>query len=1088
MRYLAVYCVCTILICKIPYAKLLKAATGSSLSQEQSSSSYSNNAFIVASSPHDVASYPWSTTYNAVGSLRSYPSQTNLGILSTLDCLHNFPATASTVRDGLPTSEVSPFNGWTNFEVSSLLLKYLPFWQGERLIKRYYDNMILQIAVYQLVNDLVRPYLKFFPEVEENELKDNPESKSIMVLLSASPQILRLIIEMIRKSLPKSCVQAFQKNLLTFSIAIGTPHPIKALNDSIAYGKSIPLTHLGRVFSRSDLSIVCVVLRGVIAQKFIIQDTPEWMEQFGRPKDWRGSVLHTIHEGLPYGNTGGISIDAEEICDLIFELVRHGGTYALPLKFLAERAGSKLVQKLIDCDQQTIIRLIGNGSGIRDLIEFLPAHDSIELFKGFLRKPDSASITIDRAQKKEFVIIPSVPMIGVWSAHFDGFDTLCIFSYLSGCLCIAIETKHWKLADLLLEYRTVPWACCVGGAINAGNTELVRKLLCSNPQQSKIALKTYKALPDEIITEYSSGFRYKRTRSSFLYKTPYAEAVRSMPQEVNNLFDDLKSSVFTDGANILCCLNAATQREDEFLFRNCLNHLHISRRQSTTSSKGPYSGIYITPYEIDTALSAALYHAIVRRNAKMTTELLESGAPVTTKVILSALESREGGIVRDVLEYLDIAQCRREEQFRGWSIMEAAARWDEPTALDMLFCYPYFRNYRTHALKETIKTGNKRMMDAVLGYGVTICELEESGFLEEIIATGDTERLREWLDRGVDPCGPNMLATAIRTRNHESSQMLLFAITKRYPQGNGNYGNKELELAIELKDVTSFKMILTHLSTTSKKWLESAVVLKKAIQANGQESLLMMRTLLKYGADPDAICGEPWTLSSSMTPLLHAIMRRSVEKISLLLEKADINRPARMGIKRTPLQLATELGDRTVVEFLLNRGADPNMNAARFNGATALQLAIELGDKTIVELLLNRGADLNMNATKFNGATALQLASIKGFVGIVEMLLGRNANLFAPAAIDGGRKPFEGAAEHGRLDMMTFLVGKGVLDVEDGERQVQRAMDLAEKNGKAEAKSHAEALWKMRQQYLQTQRYEDGQVNNVLTHDQMWNL
>jgi hypothetical protein len=916
--------------------------------------------------------------------------------------------------------------------------------------------MILQIAVFQLVNDLVNPYLSFFSRVMHNGLKGNHERKSIMVLLSASPQVLRLIIETVRKSLPKSCVQAFQKNLLRFSITIGTPHPINALNDSIAYGESIPITHLHSIFSQSDLSTACVVLRGVIAQKFIIQDTSEWMEQVGRPNNRRGSVLHAINEGLYYNYIGGISTGAEKICDLIFELARHGGTYALPLKFLAERAGSKLVQKLIECDQQTIIRLFENGSNVHNLIEFLPAHDSIELFKGLLRKPDSASITIDRAQKKEFIIIPDVERIGVWSAHFDGLDTSRIFSCLSGCLCIAIKTKHWKLADLLLEYRTVPWACCVGGAINAGNTELVRRLLCANPQRSKIALKTYKVSPNkDIVRDFENLIGYHdMERNEYVYTTPYAEAVRLMPQEVNNLFDDLKSLVFTDDANVLCCLIAATECKDEILFRNCLNHLHVSGRQSTASSKVSYSGNHITPDNIHEALSTALRYAIYCRNATMVTKLLKFDVPVTGVHLTLALQSRDGGIVRDVLEYLDIFRCieRHYGNELGKLTVTEAARWDEPTALDILFCHPYFRLFKKQALYETIKTGNKRMMNAVFGYGVNLRELEESGLFNEIITTGDIETLREWLDRGIDPCAPHMLAIAIQAKDHEIFQMILFAITKRYPQGNGNYGNEELGLAIKLKDVTSFEMILTHLSTTSKNWLESADALKEAIQVNGQESLQMMRTLLKYGADPDAIC-RGTRLEPSMTSLLHAITQRSIEKVSLLLETADINRPARMGIQRTPLQLATELGDRMMVDLLLNRGADPNMDAA-----------------------------------KSNGATALQLASIKGFVGVAEMLLGRNADLFAPAAIHGGRMPFEGAAEHGRLDMMTFLVGKGVLDVEGGARQVQRAMYLAEKNGKAEAKNHAQALWKMRQQYLQTKRYEDGQANNVLTHDQIWDL
>jgi hypothetical protein len=908
--------------------------------------------------------------------------------------------------------------------------------------------MILHIAVYQLVNDLVR--LDFY-EVSrrvQNVLKDNPEHKSVMILLSFSPQVLQLIINTVWKNLPKSCFQAFQKNLLDISIAKGAPHPINALIDSAAYGKGIPLMPPQWPYFNFDNSILCPILRGIIKQKFVFNETSERM--LHRPNGSRRSILDTIWRSFDDMKPGDISSDAEEICDLTFELTHRGGIYTLPLKFLAERAGSRLIQKLIDCDQQTIIRLIKNGSGIRDLIENLPVHDSIELFKSFLHKLDSASIMIDPAQEEElFPIQMGLLRNEVWNAHFD---TRRISSCLSGCLCIAISRRHWKLADLLLEHRIVPWACCVGGAINAGNTELVRKLLCANPQRSEIALKAYKvSLPKDIMPDFGGWTGIVHIEmNGFLYTTPYAEAVRSMPQEVNNLFYDLKSLPFTDDATVLSCLMAATEGKDEILFRNCLNHLHVSRRQSTASSKVSYSGIHITPSYIHKALSIALRRAMYYKNATMVTELLKSGILVTGSHLMSSLVSRDEGIVRDVLEYHNTAEWIQESSLAK-EIVREAARWDEPTALDILFCHPYFRGFKKQALCESIKTGNKRMVDAVFGYGMSLRELEESGLLNEIITTGDTETLREWLDRGIDPCGTQMLATAIKARNYESFQMILFAITKRYPQGNGNYGNKELGLAIELKDVTSFEIILTHLSTTSKNWLESANALKKAIQVNGQESLQMMRTLLKYGADPDAICGGVYD-GLSMTPLLHAIMQRSVEKISLLLEKADINRPARIGVRRTPLQLAAELGDRTIVDLLLNRGADPNMNAA-----------------------------------KVNGATALQLASIKGFVGVVEMLLGRNADLFAPAAIRGGRMPFEGAAEHGRLDMMTFLVGKGVLDVEGGKRQVQRAMGLAEKNGKAEAKSHAEALWKMRQQYLQTTRYEDGQANNFLEHYPMWN-
>lgn len=69
------------------------------------------------------------------------------------------------------------------------------------------------------------------------------------------------------------------------------------------------------------------------------------------------------------------------------------------------------------------------------------------------------------------------------------------------------------------------------------------------------------------------------------------------------------------------------------------------------------------------------------------------------------------------------------------------------------------------------------------------------------------------------------------------------------------------------------------------------------------------------------------------------------------------------------------------------------------------------------------------------------MAAIKGHIGIAEMLLNANADVNAAAARNDGRTALEGAAEHGRIDMVQLLLNAGA------STQFTRALELAAENG-----------------------------------------
>jgi ankyrin repeat protein len=96
-----------------------------------------------------------------------------------------------------------------------------------------------------------------------------------------------------------------------------------------------------------------------------------------------------------------------------------------------------------------------------------------------------------------------------------------------------------------------------------------------------------------------------------------------------------------------------------------------------------------------------------------------------------------------------------------------------------------------------------------------------------------------------------------------------------------------------------------------------------------------------------------------------------------------------MGLSRTPLQRAAEIGDFQMVEFFIE-------NHAIVDGKPA-----------------------------FGGGTALQLAAMSGHVGIATLLIEHGADVNHPPARGPGRTAFEAAAEWCRPDVMYLLVQHG---------------------------------------------------------------
>ncbi|UCE40399.1 MAG: ankyrin repeat domain-containing protein [Candidatus Aminicenantes bacterium] len=92
---------------------------------------------------------------------------------------------------------------------------------------------------------------------------------------------------------------------------------------------------------------------------------------------------------------------------------------------------------------------------------------------------------------------------------------------------------------------------------------------------------------------------------------------------------------------------------------------------------------------------------------------------------------------------------------------------------------------------------------------------------------------------------------------------------------------------------------------------------------------------------------------------------------------------------RFPLEMAAQTGQIEIVKYLLEKGADVNLNRG---GATALHMAALYGGKTeLITLLLEAGADIN--AKTGDGVTPLNLAVIGKQKDIAELLLDKGGEM-----------------------------------------------------------------------------------------------
>ena len=162
--------------------------------------------------------------------------------------------------------------------------------------------------------------------------------------------------------------------------------------------------------------------------------------------------------------------------------------------------------------------------------------------------------------------------------------------------------------------------------------------------------------------------------------------------------------------------------------------------------------------------------------------------------------------------------------------------------------------------------------------------------------------------------------------------------------------------------------------------------------------------------------------SDGLTALSLACLQRSYLTVKLLLEKegVDIN-SVDYTAGRSALIFAAVINDSSIVELLLQHGADPSLQDRQ--GGTAVLRAVDNGSYEVIESMLRSNMEIDLKTKDDDGRSLMHSASVNGHPRIIRLLEENGLN---PNIKDkNGLTPLHDASSSGRLDVTETLLDLG---------------------------------------------------------------
>lgn len=565
-------------------------------------------------------------------------------------------------------------------------------------------------------------------------------------------------------------------------------------------------------------------------------------------------------------------------------------------------------------------------------------------------------------------------------------------------ICKAAQRGNLETVKLLLDSGTLLTGDTLSCAIASGNHDLILLLLTRGADIDSIG---------------SDGI------------TPLAAAIRLQDPQVLKIVEERGASATNQaGEHFSAALKAASD----------VGNIQLIERLIQTGGK-------VSPNDLGYALMAAIRNGL----DDLAEDLIDAGANVNHcengPPLWLALKRQKEALVLSLLDADADPNYDSLSRSKASSIV-LAVKWGSQHMIETLILAGSDVNGRTFgdtfgdksetALTIAVKGQNLDLVHSLLAFGADINNFHSrrsrgknensvpiflgDTALQAAAENGDIKMARFLLNQGADPNDLGALQKAL-LNDEKLFDLLLREYRARYPMSKGEFGTAVLVGAISEGNGRIVGLMLERgVKANVLVGLDDRRVTPfgHAI-ARQQENLTdFLELFFQNGCNPNDVVAEAdLNRLPRITALLAAIGTRNVSTIELFIRwGADVNLPARWGIKRTPLQRAAELGSLD-----------------------------------IVELLINHGANVHAPAAKRGGGTALQLAAIGGYIPIACKLLSLKADPNAPASKVDGRMALEGAAEHGRLDMLQVLLNGGAASRLGDEGQVKNAIAFARDNG-----------------------------------------
>ncbi|KAI0596856.1 hypothetical protein F4775DRAFT_563010 [Biscogniauxia sp. FL1348] len=602
---------------------------------------------------------------------------------------------------------------------------------------------------------------------------------------------------------------------------------------------------------------------------------------------------------------------------------------------------------------------------------------------------------------------------------------------------------HYNLVQLLLPYidsmSTTFGSSVLSAAIYSGNNDLIGTIMAQRPNINPPVFRK----PEELGLHDLRGLGV-----DFKFTTPLAEAIRAKNQFLITTFEQAGAlEALYEGQRFGVAVAAAAEIADLNLVTKLLGFCedHKSRH-----------------------VSDGLLHAIQTNDEMLFTLLLEKGsldgisAFENMTLLAEAVAQRNRNMVHALLK-AGIIQYRDAHLY---PTLERALEWGDRPIIDALltafeYSYPssvlqyqYWKtdsdgvlhSYDPEYSPRLYWKGRRKVLRNILGNAAMVefivnsrlasqqfltdllivaVYYEDYGMAKYLVSSGANTFDVCFLNIAAD-CHPSMLRLLTEdlkgrkgvAMNGEKTAFLKAVISGEptNPGSTRTLINSGILTKFDFSDSGKYYVPLTTRTTP----LGEALALGKRYPEVSCDITLQ---LLDAGCDSNSIvewATGPETFLVSKTALLKAIETENKETTQLLIQRgARIDGEIQYGVRQTPLQKAAETGNLEIVRLLLERGVNVNEPPCFSYGGTAFQYAAISGNCNVASELLSRGASLYM----------------------------------APSKV-GGRFPLEGAAEHGRIDMIDFLwkVEKECFtleNVETGfqEKHCRKAMRLAVENG-----------------------------------------